>query len=425
MTAPTTHTEVSAGRWGVGVTESRRVLEALRFGCIRLCELACAALVRCDPIPTKLALSRHVWALAQAADLIGARLPGLRSTAEAAVPGSPGYVAFTNQIAALPDPDLQHRALVHLLYPDLRAAIMAHFTRLPDLADELTRECLATVLEKLDAIVPVPEAAPAAMAALGEQLERCGGVAGPGPGGAPEVPAGRALAEIPRRPGRPPGLREAREGESVTDGTAVAALHNTIFRIELAAAEICAATLAYHPEAPWPLRYDLAKQVRDEARHFELFTARMRELGGDLGDYPYRMDVWDKFLVGTTLPERLMIEQRIGEGTGLDSARRTLRALQLSGDHKTAMIYEYVVADEITHVGNGSAWIRRLLERDEDLSEVESTLRERLAARGLAVPLTDPINTVDRRLSGFRPSEIEALREARRTADARGAEPPR
>ena len=43
---------------------------------------------------------------------------------------------------------------------------------------------------------------------------------------------------------------------------------------------------------------------------------------------------------------------------------------------------------------------------------------------GLPVPLTDPINTVDRRLSGFRPSEIDALREARRTTEAQRVESP-
>ncbi|GAA3973652.1 hypothetical protein GCM10023085_65190 [Actinomadura viridis] len=390
----------------VAVEEGRVALESLRFGCIRLMEIASSVLVRTMPTERKLELSKQIWALAQCADALGKRLPGLRSS-EDAVASTPGYVAFTDAICSLQNPDLEYAALTHLAYPDLRDAVLTHRAQVPSAADELTVECLEQVLERLDAVPTERQERPACLGTLGDLLTGCGGVVGEDPGPPPDRRS--ALPEIPIRPGRDAALREAGPDEEASDGTRASFLHESIFRVELCAAEICAVLLAHHPEAPWGLRHDLAKQVRDEARHYELFAERMRELGVSEGRYPIVFDVWDKFVMGRTLPERLIIEQRIGEGIGLDGAVKAFRVLREEGDYKTLMIFDYVVADEITHVGNGNRWLRRLIGSDEGLERLDREVRERLAAHGRPVDNQKAINVNDRELAGFTDREIAEL----------------
>jgi hypothetical protein len=203
---------------------------------------------------------------------------------------------------------------VYVAYPDLRNAVIAHKTRVPAAADETTVECLSSVLSKLDVLRigdgPIPHCLTAleilmtssggalaldnASEALPESTSHNGS----------DLKVRSALPLIPLRPGRDASYREADHGEDVKGVGYGPALHDFAFRIELCATEICAAMMAHHPEAPWGLRFDLAKQTRDESRHFELFASRVRQLGVRLGDMPLQFEVWDKFVVGENLPER-------------------------------------------------------------------------------------------------------------------------
>jgi uncharacterized ferritin-like protein (DUF455 family) len=393
----------------IEVDRNRRYLEAIRFGCVRLLEISSSIMVRITSTERKLQLSYQIWALAQAAELIGERLVGLRSSSEACA-ATREYAAFTDALCSLQNPETEYTALRHLAYPDLRDAVLAHHGRVPFKADELTVSCLTGVLELLDAVPTGPVAGTPCLGALADLLAEAGGVTG---GDGDELPARVvALPAIPIRPGREATLREAAKGEKVSDGSRGSLLHDSVFRIELCAAEICAAMIAHHPDAPWGLRYDLAKQVRDEARHFELFAERMQGLGVSAGDYPLAFDVWDKFTLGTTLPEQLMIEQRLGEGTGLDGAVKTLRILREEADLKTLLIYDYIIADELTHVGNGNKWLRELTETPERLSALDQRVRDLLAAHGMRVKNTHPINVPDRVLSGFTERDIEELQRS-------------
>ncbi|MFG3225340.1 DUF455 family protein [Kitasatospora sp. NPDC048194] len=401
-----------------GVLENRHTMEGLRFACIRLMELASAVLVGIDDTDTKIALSQDVWILAQCAETIGERLPGLRSHAEAATPISDAFVHFSNDLAAEPDPVDRLDLLTRAAYPDLRAAVAAHIARLDPLADEDSRECLDLVLDRLGTLHRAPAGPGERPDTPSPLFEACSRPhAGPGRLTAADCTA--AMAGIPVRPGRDPRLREHRPGvdpasvgELSSSYEITAPLHDVAFKIELCAAEICATILALHPEAPWGLRYDLAKQVRDEGRHFELLIARMRELGGSVGAYPVRYQIWDKFRLGRTLAERITIEQRLGEGVGLDGGLRVYRWLRSIGDDRTALIFDYINADEVTHVGNANRWLEELLGSAEAVRRLDEHVRELLADGGMGVRHVIPINAEDRALSGFSPEEIGELQRA-------------
>lgn len=386
---------------GLGLRQNRRALQSIREGIVRTMGLAASILVRIPVTERKLALSREIWALAQGAELIGERVAALRTTtAEQSTPDV-DHLGFLSRLSRLPDPEQQWAALVHVCYPELRDRVFAHRSRLLAAADEATVACLTDVLHRLDVLhcdptPPLPD--------LGRLRAQ--------PTGDDDLDY-RPLPEIPARPGREPGLREGRLVPPEGPGRYGAILYDMAYRIELCAMEVCAAVLAHHPEAPWGLQHDLAKQIRDEARHFELFMRRAHECGLNLGDQPVHYEVWDKFVLGRDLAERLIIEQRIGEGAALDSAEKVHRQLKAAGEDHIAVVFEYITADEVTHVANGNRWLRHLLGSEEAVRAAEERVHRLLAGNGVGAAYKHPINEDVRLLSGFSPDELEWLRQRR------------
>lgn len=397
------------------VNENQYLTEGLRFACIRLMEIASAVLVRTTSTEAKVALSQDIWGLAQCADTLGQRLPGLRSKKEAARPLNAAFVRLCNDMVAIEDPTRQLDQLTRVAYADLRAATAAVLVRVDPLVDEAGHQSLTWVLDRLGTLHrPVggdEEGGPSPL------FESCAGRLA-GLDSPVTVESRPALEDIPVRPGRDPRLREHRHGvdpagvgELSSSVDITDPLHDVAFKIELCAAEICAALLALHPEAPWGLRFDLARQVRDEGRHFELLITRMRELGGTVGSHPVRFQIWDKFRLGRTLPERLLIEQRLGEGVGLDGGLRVYRWLRKIGDTRTATIFDYINADEVTHVGNANHWLEELLGGTDEVRALDARVRNLLAEHDMPVRHVIPINAEDRTLSGFSAEEIAELQE--------------
>ena len=58
---------------------------------------------------------------------------------------------------------------------------------------------------------------------------------------------------------------------------------------EAGALEIAAQCLADFPDAPWDLRMQLARQAADESRHSMLLSRRLKELQGQMGEFPSRI----------------------------------------------------------------------------------------------------------------------------------------
>ncbi|QKW13677.1 DUF455 family protein [Verrucosispora sp. NA02020] len=386
---------------GLDLSQNRRALATIRDAMEQTMGLAASVLVRIPATDQKLALSREIWALAQGAQLIDERIGTLRTRTSDGVTPDTAQVRLLNRLTRMSDPGRQRTALVGVCYPDLRDQVFQHRSRLLSAADETTVACLTDVLHRIDVLPYEPTLRQDVLSRLPT-----------GPVADTPCPP---LPEIPARPGREPDLREGRAVPPDGPGRYGTILYDMAYRIELCATEVCAAVLAHHPEAPWGLRYDLAKQIRDEARHFELFMQRAHECGLAPGDQPVQYEVWDKFALGRDLAERLIIEQRIGEGAALDSAENVHRRLKADGEDHIAMVFEYITADEVTHVANGNRWLRHLLGSEEAVQEAEERVYRLLEANDAGAPYKHPINTDARRLSGFSPAELARLR--RRTGD--------
>jgi rubrerythrin len=148
---------------------------------------------------------------------------------------------------------------------------------------------------------------------------------------------------------------------------------------ETGALEIAAKALADFPDAPWDLRMQLARQASDEARHAMLLMRRLRELGGEKGEFPIANYEWGVTDMIGDLPGRLAVQNRTFEA-GLIDLLGTLRNLwRGAGDHETADLLDGILADEITHVRFANRWIKKLTEEDPRI-----LLKVALAVRFLA-----------------------------------------
>jgi uncharacterized ferritin-like protein (DUF455 family) len=219
-----------------------------------------------------------------------------------------------------------------------------------------------------------------------------------------------ALVEVPARPVRDERFREVPGYvcKSLHDdmGNLGEFLHNVALGVELCASEACAAMLGFDVAAVWDLRFDLARQVRDEARHFLLLSKRAEALGTPRGAYPAEYIVWDRFALGRSLDERLMIEQRIGETTGVDGGALPQERLEAAGDLITARIFDFINADEVTHVRTANHWLPTLLGDRESVDDFESHTREWLTSQHLTLPGPLPPQHDYRTLAGYGPSAV-------------------
>lgn len=381
------------------VAESRERIQVLAGTITSTLELACAGVV-CEPeITVKVRLGRQAWLMAQCADTLMRRLPELktaRDQVERSLPMPQHWPAEENINDAV-------AASLRNVYGRLEEAVR----QTVPLPDEPT---LATLRSGLSFLTEARELAAPAL---------------PGTGDGPAWPLDcldfgeerpAALESIPERPARSLDLAQSANyvgpplAKDMSNRTVF--LHAVALGVELCAAEACAAMVASNPRAPWGLRYDLARQLNDEVRHFRLFESRIRELGGFIGQYPVEYDVWDRFRLGTDISEQLMIEQRIGESVGLDGGALAYAGFRAAGDNKTASIFDFINADEVTHVSLGNRWLKKLLPSELQRADLEQKLRQRLADSELSVKAGLPVNSPDRLLAGYSEQELLSVRSA-------------
>lgn len=192
-------------------------------------------------------------------------------------------------------------------------------------------------------------------------------------------------------------------------------LHAILMTIELPVIEICGRMIAEFRDMPWEFVLDMGRQCWDESRHASAAYQRAVELGVEMGEYPIENQVW-KLSYGLPLAPRLAVIQRVSEWLGVDGAILNARVLEDAGDHVTARMMSYVIVDEITHVGFGNKWVRRLVGNDEDkIRELHDLAMERRAQASDTVigPPDLPFNRWACELAGFTEEEIDELERAR------------
>src|SRR5262249_49544650 len=120
------------------------------------------------------------------------------------------------------------------------------------------------------------------------------------------------------------------------------------------------------PDAPWSLRFLIAQQLWDEARHAELSMQRFFEMGGTLDMLPVR-DSFPLYLgpvQNADLGRRLAHLNQVVEGWVMDDFAMIVDISRGLGDEQTAHLFEYLIADEWLHIKIGADWIPVLTSND-------------------------------------------------------------
>ncbi len=152
---------------------------------------------------------------------------------------------------------------------------------------------------------------------------------------------------------------------------------------------------------------DWVSVANDEARHFEMLRARLKELGHGYGDFGAHNGLWEmaEKTAGSGLA-RMALVPRVLEARGLDVTPGMIVKLRSLGDGATAEILEVILREEVAHVAAGSRWFRWHCERDG--VEPHARFRELLREHATGV-LHKPFNTEARLEAGFDLEELESL----------------
>lgn len=165
---------------------------------------------------------------------------------------------------------------------------------------------------------------------------------------------------------------------------------------------------------------DWARIASDEARHYRKWLVRLRELGGDYGDFPTHDGLWESAEdTADSLIARLAIVHCVHEGRGLDTATSLAERLARAGDTVSGRILDENHADEITHVAAGREWLDFLADAAgvSGVQVFHATVP--LYFRGKLRP---PFNVVSREKAGMSPAWYEPLAGPKGGAAAPGAE---
>ena len=130
---------------------------------------------------------------------------------------------------------------------------------------------------------------------------------------------------------------------------------------ELSAAELMARNSHEHPDMPWDFHVDMARQTWDEVRHARLHDLLMKdELGCDWGDYPVGFSYF-KSIYAYDLLGRLCLFNGTSEQRAMWRHSHRRKTLMELGQERVAMVFDYLLADEVPHVHNGVRWGSHLL----------------------------------------------------------------
>ena len=189
--------------------------------------------------------------------------------------------------------------------------------------------------------------------------------------------------------------------------------------------ENAASNIVDFPDADWNIRYWLARQAADEARHVDTYREVVEQHGGHVGQYPVMNFQYRILRKIDTLIGRLSIQNRTFEADGLDAVTNAIDEARRDGDEALAEMYETQQADEVLHIRFANDWIREQLSADpRNVLHMSRALThgarafEQVFADGGTDVVKYGVATEARLEAGFSPGEVEVAVEQ---SDARRA----
>jgi uncharacterized ferritin-like protein (DUF455 family) len=222
-----------------------------------------------------------------------------------------------------------------------------------------------------------------------------------------DAPSPQSIA-APGRPERPHLVsprKLAQRGFGSIEGRA--AFVHAIAHIEFNAINLAWDAVYRFRGMPAQFYADWVSVAADEARHFQLLSARLAELGSAYGDFDAHDGLWEMATqTADSCLARMALVPRVLEARGLDVTPGMIVRLRSVGDDATANILEIILREEVGHVAAGSHWFRWCCERDGLDPDAEFARLIALHARG---SLRGPFNHEARIAAGFDAAELRML----------------
>ena len=193
-----------------------------------------------------------------------------------------------------------------------------------------------------------------------------------------------------------------------------AALVHAVAHIEFNAINLAWDAVYRFRDLPREFYDDWVRVAEEEAYHFILLEARLRDLGYAYGDFAAHNGLWE--MAEDTAHDalvRMALVPRVLEARGLDVTPGMIIGLRRAGDEESVALLEIILRDEIGHVEIGSRWFHWLC-RNRDMAP-EATFRD-LLGQYMKGRIKGPFHRDARLQAGFSESELAALEQMGRTA---------
>ena len=214
--------------------------------------------------------------------------------------------------------------------------------------------------------------------------------------------------DIPGRPKKPQlVLPKQLKKRKLHSETGKKAFYHAVAHIEFNAINL--AWDAVYRFAAMPTQYylDWAQVAMEEAKHFTLINAYLKELGSFYGEFDAHNGLWEMAVKtdGDVL-ERMALVPRVLEARGLDVTPSMIAKLSEMGDHQGVKILQVILDEEVDHVRKGNYWYHYLCQQKgwDPLATFE-----RLVNQYFTGSIRGPFNHEKRLQAGFTLDEINNL----------------
>ena len=213
---------------------------------------------------------------------------------------------------------------------------------------------------------------------------------------------------IPGRPQKPdlvPPLEVPKRAMNTDQGRA--SLIHSLAHIEFNAMNLALDAIWRFEGMPKAYYEDWLKVAKEEAYHFSLLEAYLKQMGYAYGDFPAHNSLWEMVeRTADAVIARMALVPRTMEARGLDAVPMIRERFKQIKDVRAVEILEIILRDEIGHVLIGNKWFNFLCEKN-NLSAITSY--KELARKYRAPILKGPFNIEGRKQAGFTNEELDLL----------------
>jgi len=209
----------------------------------------------------------------------------------------------------------------------------------------------------------------------------------------------------PRKPDLVPPLEVPKRAMNTDQGRA--SLIHSLAHIEFNAMNLALDAIWRFEGMPKAYYEDWLKVAKEEAYHFSLLEAYLKQMGYAYGDFPAHNSLWEMVeRTADAVIARMALVPRTMEARGLDAVPMIRERFKQIKDVRAVEILEIILRDEIGHVLIGNKWFNFLCEKN-NLSAITSY--KELARKYRAPILKGPFNIEGRKQAGFTNEELDLL----------------